>query len=119
MDLFGYYTWNVEFDGDKPGPEGDFNISFQGQEHLFNKVTFSGPGQNFFPTINASIQDNRKTHPVHPLRNSLVFHLDLELSAHNPPREVFREFPGNVLEHLRRLFPGYEFSGHQAFFDIM
>jgi hypothetical protein len=36
VDLFGYFTWKVEFDGDKPGPEGDFNIHFQDRQLFLN-----------------------------------------------------------------------------------
>lgn len=38
MSLFGYYTWDVDFESDRPSPEGDFSISFQDRQLFMEDI---------------------------------------------------------------------------------
>lgn len=39
MDLFGYYTWKVEVEGGKPGPEEDYTLYFQDRQLFLDDIS--------------------------------------------------------------------------------
>ncbi|TFF84636.1 hypothetical protein EU524_00685 [Candidatus Thorarchaeota archaeon] len=39
MDLFGYSRWKVEFQGDVPGPDGEFTVYFQDRQVFFDEIS--------------------------------------------------------------------------------